>query len=135
MHRALLAACLFAVVGATPVSAQQVVIRWWPTFLNSPDGQAAPLAGPVQAPDNAAPICDAASPAEPLPWEPVWGVIGSHVFFAGPKEAPNGEEYHSSFSLDLDFNFWVWRTQGLYLFSDMRFWGERAEYNVTNGED
>jgi len=135
MHRALLAASLFVFIGATPVSAQEVVIRWWPTFFKSPDEQAAPLGAPRPDSEAAAPTCDGAGPAEPLPWETVWGAIGTHVFFAGPKVAPNGEEYHPSFSLDLDFNFWVWRTQGLYLFADIRFWNERPEYGVTNGKD
>jgi hypothetical protein len=57
------------------------------------------------------------------------------VFAAGPKVAPNGQEYHPSFSIDLDFNTWVWRGQGLYLFGDIRFWNERPEYGVTNGKD
>jgi hypothetical protein len=72
---------------------------------------------------------------ESLPWETVWGVAGIHVFAAGPKEAPNGEKYHPIHSLDLDFNLWVWRSQGLYLFADSRFWNEKSEYGVTNGKD
>jgi hypothetical protein len=62
-------------------------------------------------------------------------VAGLRAFFAGPKEAPNGREYHPHSSLDLDFNLWVWRTHGLYLFADLRFWNEKAEYGVTNGKD
>jgi hypothetical protein len=65
----------------------------------------------------------------------VWGVVGLRVFPAGPKVAPNGQEYHPYFSLDLDFNVWLWPSQGLYLFSDLRFWGEKAEYGVTNSHD
>jgi hypothetical protein len=37
--------------------------------------------------------------------------------------------------MDLDFNCWVWRSQGLYLFADMRLWGEKGEFGVTNGRD
>jgi hypothetical protein len=43
--------------------------------------------------------------------------------------------YHPNFSLDLDSNLWVWRSQGLYLFADMRLWGEKGEYGVNNGRD
>jgi hypothetical protein len=68
-------------------------------------------------------------------WHPVWGVAGLRVFAAGPKEAPNGERYHPSFTLDLDLNLWVWPSQGLYLFGDARFWGERPEMGVTNARD
>jgi hypothetical protein len=78
---------------------------------------------------------DAACLAEPLPWQTVWGLTGVRVFAAGPKVAPNGQVYHPSFSLDLDLNVWVWRSQGLYLFTDIRFWNERPEYGVTNGKD
>ena len=50
-------------------------------------------------------------------------------------EAPNGQEYHPNFSIDLDFNFWLWRSQRLYLFADARLWGEKSENDVTNGRD
>ena len=69
------------------------------------------------------------------PWQTAWGVTGLRVIPAGPKTAPNGEVYHPNFSLDLNFNFWLWRSQKLYLFSDMRLWGERGEYGVTNSRD
>jgi hypothetical protein len=57
------------------------------------------------------------------------------VIPAGPKVAPNGVEYHPNFSMDLDLNGWIWRDQHLYLFGDARFWGEKPEYEVTNGRD
>jgi hypothetical protein len=57
------------------------------------------------------------------------------VFADGPKVAPNGQNYHPSFSLDLDVNCWLWRSQGLYLFGDLHFWGEKPENSVTNGRD
>jgi hypothetical protein len=62
-------------------------------------------------------------------------VAGFRVIPAGPKVAPNGVEYHPNFSLDLDFNLWLWRSHRLYLFSDARFWGEKSEFGVTNGRD
>jgi hypothetical protein len=74
----------------------------------------------------------------PLPapaWKTAWGVVGLRGIFDGPKMAPNGLEYHPNFSLDLDFNFWLWRNQGLYWFGDFRLWGEKGENGVTNGND
>jgi hypothetical protein len=53
----------------------------------------------------------------------------------GRRIAPNGEVYHPSFSLDLDVNFWLWPSQGIYVFADCRYWGERPEYGVTNARD
>jgi hypothetical protein len=135
MHRAVLAAWLFGLAGALPLSAQEAVSRWRPAVPDSPDGQASPIAGPVLVSEAPAPTGDEDGPAEPLPWQPVWGLVETRVFAGGPKIAPNGQEYHPSFSLDLDFNFWVWRTQGLYLFADIRFWNERPEHGVTNGKD
>jgi hypothetical protein len=126
MHRTLLVACFLGLSVALPLSAQQAV--------DSPDVQRA-AARLVLTAEPPPATCEEASQVEERNWETVWGVVGLRAFFAGPKIAPNGEEYHPSFTLDLDFNFWVWRTQGLYLFSDLRFWGERPEYNVTNGKD
>jgi hypothetical protein len=53
----------------------------------------------------------------------------------GLRVAPNGGEYHPNFSLDLNLNAWLWRSQRLYLFLDGRLWGEKSEYGVTNGQD
>jgi hypothetical protein len=92
-----------------------------------PPDPAAPEPPPAAADESAA----TAAP----PWQTVWGVGGLQVIFAGPKVAPNGGEYHPNFSLDLDFNCWVWRSQRLYLFGDARFWGQRSEDGVTNGRD
>jgi hypothetical protein len=61
--------------------------------------------------------------------------VGLRGIPAGPRTAPNGLEYHPNFSLDLDFNFWLWRGQGLYAFADVRLWSQRGEFGVTNGPD
>ncbi len=137
MHRALLAACFLGLAAVTPVAAQEAEARqpssgttvgvWQPIMASgvaTSDGCAA------TASDNA----KADTPTLP-PWEAVWGMVGADVFAAGPKVAPNGEKYHPSFTLDLDFNFWVFRSLGLYLFADIRFWNERPEYGVTNAKD
>jgi hypothetical protein len=104
---------------AMPLSAQGTVFNG--NAPHSPvDDQVCPGSGTV---------------AEEIPWQPAWGLVGLRIIPAGPKIAPNGLEYHPNFSLDLNFNFWLWRSQGLYVFSDMRLWGERGEYGVTNERD
>src|SRR5262249_52743224 len=117
-----------------PVAAQEAEVEWEapPIYLG---GRAAPVAGPVRVPEVQASTTEKPAPAEPPPWETVWGVAGIHLFAAGPRVAPNGHAYHPYHSLDLDFNIWVWRSQGLYLFSDARFWNEKPEYHVTNAKD
>jgi hypothetical protein len=82
----------------------------------------------------AAPAAEPAGLPEGPHWQPVWGLVGLRAI-DGPRVAPNGQEYHPSFSIDLDLNFWLWQRQGLYLFGDCRFWGERPENGVTNGRD
>jgi hypothetical protein len=134
MHRRLLVAWLFGLVAALPVSAQERA-SCGNALPNYPDQLAGSAAAPASAPQPPAPTAEQVVPAEPPAWDTVWGVFGIRVFAAGPKEAPNGQEYHPSFSIDLDFNVWVWRCQGLYLFGDVRFWNERPEYGVTNAKD
>jgi hypothetical protein len=135
MHRAVLVAWVFALVGAMPLSAQEAPVQQGAALPNSPDNQAGPLAVPVPAAETPTATFDEAALADPLPWQTAWGVVGARIFAAGPKVAPNGQVYHPSFSLDLDFNYWVWRGQGIYVFADIRFWNERPEYGVTNGKD
>ncbi len=94
-------------------------------------------AGPGDPADTGAPP-DAAAPAgcPPAdPWQSVWGVIGLRGIAAGPHIAPNGYEFHPLFTIDLNFNMWLWRKQRIYLFSDTSFWGEKSEYAVTNAKD
>ena len=121
MLRAVLVAWLLALLGTMPLPAQEATL---PDPLNlRPDHEA-----PVSPPDEVA-------PAEPLPWQTAWGLASLRIFAAGPKIAPNGERYHPSFSLDLNGNFWIWPSQRIYLFGDLRFWCERPESGVTNGRD
>lgn len=61
-----------------------------------------------------------------------WGVAGVRLFAGGEKFAPNGVPFGPLFSLDLNFNLWVWRSQGLYFTTDLRFWGQEAEVGITN---
>ncbi len=64
------------------------------------------------------------------PW--VWGVVGVRGFALGEQPAPNGQEYKALFAVDFNFNMWLWRSQGLYLFADSRFWGQKAAPGITN---
>jgi hypothetical protein len=64
----------------------------------------------------------------------VWGEVDARVFPDAGRVAPNGVSYNPLFSLDLDFNIWLWRKHGLYLFAYARFWGGRGgEAGQTQG--
>jgi hypothetical protein len=80
-------------------------------------------------------VADDAVPAAAPAWDTVWGVVGLRAIPAGARMAPNGLEYHPNFSIDLGFNFWIWRSQGLYIFANTRLWGETGEFGVTNAHD
>jgi hypothetical protein len=103
--------------------------------MDFPDGQPGPVAETVLVSPEPASNSNEVSPVNTAPWQTAWGLAGLRVIPAGPKVAPNGWQYHPNFSLDLNVNFWIWRSQGLYLFGDVRLWGERGEYGVTNGND
>jgi hypothetical protein len=101
----------------------------------APPGVAPPAheAVPPSTPDpdpGPAPAPEPSVPAEDL--SVVWGIAGLRGFALGQHTAPNGVEYHQLFSLDLNFNCWLWPEHGTYLFSDARFWGQRAAPGVTN---
>jgi hypothetical protein len=135
MPRAVLVACLLGLAGAMPLSAQEAPVPCRVVPFEPSDVQAVPVPGSVPASEPPAVTPEEVGPAEAPSWETVWGLIGVRVFFAGPKIAPNGAEYHPSFSVDTDINFWVCRKLGLYVFTDTRFWAERPEYGVTGGRD
>lgn len=130
MRRVLTAAVLLAWIGAEALSAGE-------PSCQVTDPATTPACQPC--PVAACPNCDAPPADTPLPpappWHTVWGVAGLDVIPEGLKTAPNGEEYHPNFTMDLDINCWLWRDMGLYLFADARFWGERSEDGVTNARD
>jgi hypothetical protein len=138
VRRGLMTAWLCGLLGAMPLAAQETTFLKVPT--EAPDSQLwpSPETGPAllhQAP-NATDVGHVETiPGEISAWRSVWGLVELSVIPEGPKVAPNGEEYHPNFNMDLDFNFWIWRSQGLYLFADMTLWGERGEYGVTNVRD
>jgi hypothetical protein len=129
MRRALMVGWLFGVLGAMLLSAQEAASAGTAP-PGRPDGEQGLAASPVPASP-----CEEVGPAAAVPWQPVWGLAGLRAIPAGPRIAPNGEEYHPNFSLDLDLNCWLWRGQRLYLFADASLWGERGEFGVTNGRD
>jgi hypothetical protein len=98
------------------------------------DGSLVPY--PSAEPGLPAPATANAASANATPeWQTAWGLVGLRAIPADLRVAPNGLEYHPNFSLDLNFNIWIWRTQGLYLFADARLWGQKNEFGVTNAND
>jgi len=98
--------------------------------------------GPVSIPVEPVPVSIPAEPglaqelpSQPPAWHSVWGLADIRIIPDGPKIAPNGQEYHPNFTMDLDFNAWVWRSQRLYAYADISLWGEKSEYGVTNAND
>lgn len=63
---------------------------------------------------------------------PAWGIVGLRGYAFKQQVAPNGLEFNALFAMDLNFNLWLWRSQGAYLFSDTTFWGQRASPGITN---
>ena len=101
-----------------------------PIAAPSPAEDAAQTAAAAQAPDVT--ITDGPFPLEPPHVVPVWGVAGFRGYGLGDHIAPNGLEFKALFSLELDFNFWIWRSQGVYAFAETQFWAQRAAPGVTN---
>jgi hypothetical protein len=95
-----------------------------------------PGAGAAEpAPAQEVPGAVGPTPEDDPPLQLVWGLAGTRWYAAGPRTAPNGLAYHPLFSLDLNLNVWLWPSQRVYLFTDDRFWGQKAEGTVTNGKD
>src|SRR5947209_2683063 len=108
MWRGMMGACLLGLLRAMPLSAQEAAfLRAAP--VAPPDGQLCPLPGTDLAPPASAPTPDEVRSVEAMPWQTVWGLLGLRAIPAGPTTAPNGVIYHPNFSIDLNFNCWVWR--------------------------
>jgi hypothetical protein len=75
------------------------------------------------------PDCEPPPPPRDVP---VWGLAGVRGYVLGEQVAPNGLEFTPLFNLELDFNFWLWRSQRVYAFTDTLFWTQRAAAGVTN---
>jgi hypothetical protein len=134
MRRAVVVSWLLGLVAAMPLSAQETSSPGAaPT--GPPDEQLCPAPGVVADSEVQASTSEEVGLDQAFPWRTAWGVGGIRAIPAGPRVAPNGVEYHPNFSMDLNINCWIWRRQGLYLFGDMRFWGEKGEFGVTNARD
>lgn len=103
-------------------------------------GRSEPVVIAESAPPHIMPVpgadCEPISTlsAEERRYQSVWGAVDAKLFPDAGRVAPNGISYNPLFSLDLDFNLWLWRKHGLYLFADARFWGGRGgEAGQTQG--
>jgi len=132
MLRGVMAALAIAWLGAAPLAAQDSVSEG---TTASPNGEIRPLPGTAADPTVEASNADEVVPTQATVWDPVWGLVGLRAIPAGSWIAPNGLEYHPNFSMDLNFNFWIWRSRRLYMFADVRLWGEKNEFGVTNARD
>jgi hypothetical protein len=98
-----------------------------------PAADAGAVDRPTEPPAPELPPDETAVPATAPPEPPmVWGVVGLRAFGLGDQVAPNGVEYNPLFCLDFNFNLWVYRPAGVYLFSDSVFWGQKAAPGQTN---
>lgn len=97
------------------------------------DDDAIPPAGEAAEPGAAldGPPAGVARSPEPAPTA-VWGLVNLRGYAQGQQVAPNGFEFTPIFLADFHFNFWLWRSQGLYGFTDTNFWGQKAAPGITN---
>jgi hypothetical protein len=99
-----------------------------------PGGRAVAAAADAPAPPSecvAAAQSDVADPSPPV-GSGVWGILGLGIYPLADKIAPNGVEYTPIFSLNYHPNLWLSPSQGVYLFADAEFWGQKAAPGVTN---
>jgi hypothetical protein len=133
MRRAVVA-WLLGLAAAMPLSAQETASPGAaPT--GSADGQLGPVPGIIPRVKPPASTPETPGQEQESPWRTAWGLGGFRVIPAGPRIAPNGQEYHPNFSMDLNLNCWACSSHGLYIFGDLRFWGEKGELGVTNARD
>jgi hypothetical protein len=95
-----------------------------------------PLCGNYPYPDCRADPAGPATATSPsdhhLKWAEIWGVIGLPVYFTGERVAPNGATFKPLFAIDTDFNLGLLPNKKLYLFSETKFWMQRAAPGITN---
>jgi hypothetical protein len=112
-----------------PAAAQPPTTADPPLQLPAP-AAAAPALDPTLAGPDAVPSPAPGPGARDGP--AVWGVVGLRGYAFDQQIAPNGLEYHALFTIDMNFNLWLWRSERVYLFSDTAFWGQRAAPGITN---
>jgi hypothetical protein len=101
---------------------------------SGPDTSNAKVAIPTTSPEENGPAPTVLDDAlrDRVAGPVAWGFVGLRGFFIGQQMAPNGQEFAPLFSLDTNLNLWLWREEGVYLFSDARFWGQKAAPGITN---
>jgi len=124
-----------------PEPVQEAPTRPSSAFLEDTDS---PRQQPIVDIPSVPTICDAADaplniledqtdcvkPAKRL--HNVWGLADLRGYVEGEQNAPNGVQYQPLFSFELNFNFWLWQSQALYVFTDQIFWAQKATPGVTN---
>jgi hypothetical protein len=90
---------------------------------------------PAEAATAPIPAADSTAPAALHPRTlivPDWGIVGLRGFALSDQVAPNGLEYNALFSLEMNFNFWLYPPAGVYAFSEATFWGQKPAPGQTN---
>jgi hypothetical protein len=87
---------------------------------------------PVPAAETVAPSPATGDANKVLDGPTVFGILDLRGYFFGDHVAANGVEFAQLFSLDVDFNIWLWRQEGAYAFLESRFWGQKPQPGVTN---
>lgn len=92
------------------------------------------LAAPAPALDvPPAPVCPGTQcGAVPAEGPHAWGVVGLRGYPIGQHVASNGVEFNQLFAAELNFNLWICRQHGVYLFTESTFWGQKAGAGLTN---
>jgi hypothetical protein len=97
-----------------------------------PENTLSQVPDPASQAPSAQPLRDGELPAVVDDYQRVWGVLGVRGFPAGQQVAPNGVEYMPFFTLEMDFNMWICKSQGVYLFVDSEFWAQKPGKGITN---
>lgn len=66
----------------------------------------------------------------PLPF--VWGGVGFKAIPTGTKMGPNGVEFDPVFTLEMELNIALCESREVYIFTQSRFWGQKAAPGITN---
>jgi hypothetical protein len=84
------------------------------------------------APDGRVPFND---PPADRQFRMVWGIVDVAGDY-GQRTAPNGAVYHPIYTMDMDFNIWLWPAAGFYAYENSTFWmGTTSEgLNFTKRE-
>ena len=121
---------------ASPQDDAEAASKQAPTAAVGQTEESAATSLPV-TPSSATPPPDLLSGGQPSTLLPsdgplVWGLAGVRGYGTGSFAAPNGVDFNPLFSLDLNFNLWLYKPAGVYAFTETRFWGQKAAPGITN---